>query len=113
MRDRSRPAFVELARRDRRGGDRPFVVVDMTFFSANLLKLLEGAWVPLLFGFAMAILIWTWRRGSAILIIKTPADRSSAQGSDQEPRKAPAAHRQGHRGFSDQRPELRADGAPA
>ena len=28
----------------------PFVVVDFTFFSANLLKLLEGAWVPLLFG---------------------------------------------------------------
>ena len=49
----------------------PFVVVDMTFFSANLLKLLEGAWVPLLFGFAMAVMIWTWRRGSAILIMKT------------------------------------------
>src|SRR5258707_604258 len=49
----------------------PFVVVDMTFFSANLLKLLEGAWVPLLFGFAMAIMIWTWRRGAAILIAKT------------------------------------------
>jgi KUP system potassium uptake protein len=49
----------------------PFVVVDMTFFSANLLKLIEGAWVPLLFGVAMAILIWTWRRGSALLTIKT------------------------------------------
>ena len=49
----------------------PFVVVDMTFFSANLLKLLEGAWVPLLFGLAMALMIWTWRRGSAILILKT------------------------------------------
>jgi KUP system potassium uptake protein len=49
----------------------PFVVVDMTFFSANLLKLLEGAWVPLLFGLAMAIMIWTWRRGSAILTSKT------------------------------------------
>ncbi len=49
----------------------PFVVVDMTFFSANLLKLLEGAWVPLLFGFAMAIMIWTWRRGAAILTMKT------------------------------------------
>src|ERR1700716_2303498 len=48
----------------------PFVVVDMTFFSANLLKLFEGAWVPLLFGFAMAIMIWTWRRGAAILTIK-------------------------------------------
>ena len=49
----------------------PFVVVDMTFFSANFLKLFEGAWVPLLFGFAMAITIWTWRRGAAILIAKT------------------------------------------
>jgi KUP system potassium uptake protein len=49
----------------------PFVVVDMSFFSANLLKLLEGAWVPLLFGAAMAATIWTWRRGSGILILKT------------------------------------------
>jgi KUP system potassium uptake protein len=49
----------------------PFVVVDMTFFSANLLKLFEGAWVPLLFGLSMAILIWTWRRGAAILTSKT------------------------------------------
>jgi KUP system potassium uptake protein len=49
----------------------PFVVVDMTFFSANLLKLFEGAWVPLLFGVTMAVLIWTWRRGAAILTSKT------------------------------------------
>ncbi len=49
----------------------PFVFVDMTFFSANLLKLFEGAWVPLLFGFAVVVLIWTWRRGAAILIDKT------------------------------------------
>ena len=49
----------------------PFVVVDIAFFSANLLKLLEGAWVPLLFGLLMAAMIWTWRRGAAILIAKT------------------------------------------
>jgi KUP system potassium uptake protein len=49
----------------------PFVVVDMTFLSANLLKLFEGAWVPLLFGVLMALMIWTWRRGAAILIAKT------------------------------------------
>jgi KUP system potassium uptake protein len=49
----------------------PFVVVDMTFFSANLLKLLEGAWVPLLFGLVMALMIWTWRLGTGILILKT------------------------------------------
>jgi KUP system potassium uptake protein len=49
----------------------PLVLVDLSFFSANLLKLFEGAWVPLLFGALMVIVIWTWRRGAAILIAKT------------------------------------------
>jgi KUP system potassium uptake protein len=49
----------------------PLIVVDMTFFAANLLKLLEGAWVPLLFGLLMAGMVWTWRRGATILIQKT------------------------------------------
>ena len=49
----------------------PLVVVDMSFFAANLLKLLDGAWVPLLFGIAVAVMIWTWRRGASILIAKT------------------------------------------
>jgi KUP system potassium uptake protein len=49
----------------------PFVVVDTTFFTANLLKLLEGAWVPLLFGATVAVMIWTWLRGTAILMAKT------------------------------------------
>ena len=49
----------------------PFVVVDMSFFAANLLKLLDGAWVPLLFGIVVAVLIWTWRRGATILAAKT------------------------------------------
>ena len=48
----------------------PLVTVDVAFFSANLLKLFEGAWVPLLFGAAMAVTIWSWRRGSAILADK-------------------------------------------
>jgi KUP system potassium uptake protein len=49
----------------------PFVVVDMSFFAANLLKLFEGAWVPLLFGITVAVMIWTWRRGAGILTAKT------------------------------------------
>jgi KUP system potassium uptake protein len=49
----------------------PLVVADLAFFAANLLKLLDGAWVPLLFGVGMMVLIWTWRRGAAILISKT------------------------------------------
>jgi KUP system potassium uptake protein len=49
----------------------PLIVVDLTFFSANLLKLLEGAWLPLLFGAAMVLLIVTWRRGTRLLQQKT------------------------------------------
>jgi KUP system potassium uptake protein len=49
----------------------PLVVVDSTFFSANLLKLLEGAWVPLLFGISMVLLIMTWQRGTRVLLNKT------------------------------------------
>lgn len=49
----------------------PLVVVDLTFLAANLLKLLQGAWVPLLFGVVMVVMIWTWRRGAAILVDKT------------------------------------------
>jgi KUP system potassium uptake protein len=49
----------------------PFVVADFTFLSANLLKLFEGAWVPLLFGITMVWLILSWRRGTRILTQKT------------------------------------------
>ncbi|MBV9556328.1 MAG: potassium transporter Kup [Pseudolabrys sp.] len=49
----------------------PLVVVDLTFFSANFLKLFEGAWAPLLFGIGMVLLILTWRRGTRILFDKT------------------------------------------
>src|SRR6266566_3432647 len=49
----------------------PLVIVDLTFFSANLLKLFEGAWAPLLFGASMVLLILTWRRGTTILAQKT------------------------------------------
>ena len=49
----------------------PLVFVDASFFTANLLKLFEGAWVPLLFGLCLVVMIWTWRRGSVILLNKT------------------------------------------
>jgi KUP system potassium uptake protein len=49
----------------------PLVLVDVVFFSANLMKLLEGAWAPILFGASMVLLILTWRRGTNILAQKT------------------------------------------
>jgi KUP system potassium uptake protein len=49
----------------------PFIMIDTTFLTANLLKLLEGAWVPLLFGIGLVLIIQTWRRGTEILLDKT------------------------------------------
>ena len=49
----------------------PLIAVDVTFFSANFLKLFEGAWAPLLFGITMVMMILTWRRGTRLLYDKT------------------------------------------
>jgi KUP system potassium uptake protein len=49
----------------------PLVLIDTTFFAANLLKLFDGAWAPLLFGISMVLLILTWQRGSRLLANKT------------------------------------------
>lgn len=49
----------------------PLVAIDTTFLAANMLKLLDGAWVPLLFAGFMVLVMWTWRRGTRILANKT------------------------------------------
>lgn len=49
----------------------PLIAVDSLFFAAATMKLVEGAWVPVLFGIAIVLVILTWRRGSAILVGKT------------------------------------------
>jgi KUP system potassium uptake protein len=49
----------------------PFLLIDSTFLAANLLKLLDGAWAPLLFASFLIMLMWTWRRGTRILAEKT------------------------------------------
>ena len=51
-----------------------FLSIDVSFFIANLFKVLEGGWVPLLLGSTMFVLMWTWVRGSAILASKTHRD---------------------------------------
>ncbi len=51
-----------------------FVAVDIAFFIANLYKVLDGGWVPLLLGATTFTLMWTWRRGSALLAEKSHRD---------------------------------------
>jgi KUP system potassium uptake protein len=49
----------------------PFLIIDVAFFSANMLKLFHGGFVPVLLAFAIIVVMWTWIRGSRILFAKT------------------------------------------
>jgi len=49
----------------------PFLFLDLTFLAANLLKIAEGGWFPLLLGGLLMVVMLTWRRGSRILFEKT------------------------------------------
>jgi len=49
----------------------PFLFIDLIFLSANLLKVVEGGWVPLVLGGAVMLVMYTWRRGSRLLFDKT------------------------------------------
>jgi KUP system potassium uptake protein len=49
----------------------PFLLIDLTFLGANLLKVFEGGWMPLALGALVMALMYTWRRGSRLLYEKT------------------------------------------
>lgn len=49
----------------------PFLFIDLAFLSANLLKIFEGGWMPLALGALVMVVMYTWRRGSRLLIQKT------------------------------------------
>jgi KUP system potassium uptake protein len=51
-----------------------FLAVDVTFLAANLLKVVDGGWVPLTLGAFAMVVMWTWVRGSRLLNEKTHAD---------------------------------------
>jgi KUP system potassium uptake protein len=49
----------------------PFLLVDLTFLSANMLKVVDGGWVPLAIGGLVMLVMYTWRRGTRLLFAKT------------------------------------------
>ncbi len=51
-----------------------FVSVDIAFFSANIIKVLDGGWFPLVMGGIIFTLLATWKRGRAVLNEKLHQD---------------------------------------
>jgi KUP system potassium uptake protein len=49
----------------------PLIVVDSAFVLASMLEFFEGAWMPVLVGAALVLMMYTWRRGTRLLAQKT------------------------------------------
>ena len=52
----------------------PFVIIDISFFGSNLLKIPQGAWAPLVIGAVIVMIMWTWTRGTRLLTEKARKD---------------------------------------
>lgn len=49
----------------------PLIFIDTAFVMASMLNLFEGAWLPVLVGVMLVIVMTTWRRGTRLLAQKT------------------------------------------
>lgn len=47
-----------------------FLLVDLSFFGANAVKIMDGGWFPLVMGAFIFLLMSTWKRGRALLTAK-------------------------------------------
>jgi KUP system potassium uptake protein len=52
-----------------------FVVVDFAFFTANITKVLEGGYIPLLLAAVVYGVMWIWHRGASAVSARVVADQ--------------------------------------
>jgi KUP system potassium uptake protein len=45
----------------------PLLLIELVFFAANVIKIFEGAWVPLVISIAIMLVMLTWVKGTSIL----------------------------------------------
>jgi KUP system potassium uptake protein len=56
-----------------------FLIVEVSFFSANLTKVAHGAWLPLAVGLGVAFVMVTWRKGREMLTANRTAEEGSLE----------------------------------
>jgi KUP system potassium uptake protein len=49
----------------------PLLLIETIFLCANLLKIHDGGWVPVLLAISIMLVMWTWRKGTLFLREKT------------------------------------------
>lgn len=53
-----------------------FLLVDIVFFSANIIKVFAGGWIPILVGIVVLVLMRTWQKGRSAIIERLAAENS-------------------------------------
>ena len=86
----------------------PFILIDSAFLGANLLKVPQGGWVPLLIGGCLLTVMLTWRRGAKILANKTRRLEMPVQELIRSLAKSPPLHVPGTAVFLTAAPETTA-----
>ena len=71
-----------------------FLVIEMAFFGANVLKVIHGGWFPLVIGAALYACLSTWKKGRALLATRLrarlyPFDRFLADIAERPPLRVP------------------------
>jgi KUP system potassium uptake protein len=61
-----------------------FLVIDLSFFGANVIKIAHGGWFPLLLASAIFTVMMTWKRGRKILSERIQADSQALEDFLQE-----------------------------
>lgn len=51
-----------------------FLVIDLAFFGANIIKVLDGGWFPLLLAGTVFLVMFTWKKGRSLLQARIQAE---------------------------------------
>ena len=79
-----------------------FLVIDIAFLAANLLKIVEGGWVPLVLACCSMVLMWTWVRGQRAVVAQDATRLDPARRSPAHARKIQADAGRGHGDLPDE-----------
>ena len=92
---------------------RAFLVFDLAFFGANLLKFFDGGWFPIAVAVAIFMMMTTWKSGRALLAQNIADQLLPLERVPRRPGHAQAAARPGHGGVHVVEPQRRAHRASA
>ncbi len=67
-----------------------FMIVDLSFFGANILKIPQGGWFPIAIAFVIFVMMTSWARGRALLQQKQAGGLSMEEFIESLTRKQPA-----------------------